>query len=91
MQDEDDLRQQLPPPPSQMADTFPYEPRVRRGQLTASKGGQDNYHDRYGSPTRNGENPPGMLALEDKLEKYAEGLSSPLQSYPSTDNIHGSN
>ena len=72
MQDEDDLRQTLPPPPSATGDNgeLPYQPRVRR-----TRGGQDDQGDlnmRY-QAQRGGENPPGMLAFEDKIEKYAEG------------------
>ncbi len=71
MQDENELRQQPPPPPSQIDEGLPYEPRVRRNPRQGGVAQQDAYQYQY--QQRGGENPPGMLALEDKLEKYAEG------------------
>ncbi|ORY24454.1 hypothetical protein BCR39DRAFT_546669 [Naematelia encephala] len=53
---------------------LPYQPRVRRSRPQAHQGGEGDPFS-YGSSERQGEsggNPPGMIALEEKLGQYAE-------------------
>lgn len=63
--------QHPPPPPGEL----PYEPRVRRTR--PANQGQDG---QWEPPARNEqrtfrdtENPPGMMAVEDKVNRFAEG------------------
>jgi hypothetical protein len=70
MQDQQDSFHQLAP--RQGGGELPYQPRVRRSRYSGGVA-QDPYQ--YQSQQRGGENPPGMLALEDKLGQYAEGMS----------------
>lgn len=58
---------------------LPYQPRVRRNRPT--QGGDDHfgrddreYGQQYGQQNnQNGQNPPGMLAMEEKINQFAEG------------------
>ena len=86
MQDEEEyqqstqqLRQQRPNPPETGTGQLPYQPRVRR---IRPPGVQDQaepyqYQSRTGQTAqdRDGQNPPGMLAMEDRIERFAEGTS----------------
>ncbi|WRT63875.1 uncharacterized protein IL334_000801 [Kwoniella shivajii] len=66
-----------PPPPGSGSGGLPYQPRVRKNrpqqpnQQDAFYDGQDGLQDRYGQ-REGGENPAGMLAFEEKVEKFAE-------------------
>jgi hypothetical protein len=86
MQDEQDFQaqrsivagqDQYAPPPRHGAGNgeLPYQPRARRarpqGQGQADAYAGEGYYD--GSGNRDGGNPAGMLAMEDKLNQFAEG------------------
>lgn len=62
--------------PTQPQGELPYQPRVRRARPSQSQGASqpevDGRFAEYES-TRDGENPPGMLYVEERLEKFAEG------------------
>jgi hypothetical protein len=98
MQDEQhqNQNQYRPPAPQQQqgipsADQLPYQARVRR-----TRPAQDQYQSqRQGGSSwdrQGGDNPNGMLAVEDKINKFAESTSlSPLHCGPvngSTDLIN---
>ncbi|KAK6905429.1 hypothetical protein I203_106258 [Kwoniella mangroviensis CBS 8507] len=81
------------PPP---AGGLPYQPRIRRGQRQPAQAQpyseQDLFYqnrdqgldDRYGQQQQRdgneGQNPPGMLAFEEKVEKFAEAGKQTLNS-----------
>ncbi|OXB39480.1 hypothetical protein LQV05_000687 [Cryptococcus neoformans] len=60
---------------SQPQGGLPYQPRVRRGRSSQSQGAsQAEVDGRFADyeGRRDGENPPGMLYMEERLEKFAE-------------------
>jgi len=80
---QDEQSQYRPPPPQQQgipsADQLPYQARVRRARPA-----QDQYQpqsQQQGSmgsswdTRQGGDNPNGMLAMEDKINKFAESMS----------------
>jgi hypothetical protein len=74
MQDEEDMRQrqQSGGPPG----ALPYQPRVRRNrpQGQQTQGQDQSYQPQYEhEQQRDGQNPPGMLMMEEKLGQFAEG------------------
>ena len=74
MQDEQDFVPRQAVPLQGAGGDLPYQPRIRRNRAPPSLAQQqDPSQQPYQYQQRSGENPPGMLALEDKLEKYAEG------------------
>jgi hypothetical protein len=81
MQDEEDMRQrqQSGGPPG----ALPYQPRVRRNrpQGQQTQGQDQSYQPQYEhEQQRDGQNPAGMLMMEEKLGQFAEGGSGLLQS-----------
>ena len=79
MQDEQDYVPRPAVPPPQGGGELPYQPRIRKNRAPppppppGSAQQQDPFQYQNQYQERAGENPPGMLALEDRLEKYAEG------------------
>ena len=82
MQEESDLHERIPPPSQMGEGGLPYQPRLRRTRGAGAGAGGGDMEERYGQQ-RGGEYPPGMLALEDRIEKYAEGTSVGLSRPPS--------
>ncbi|RSH94903.1 hypothetical protein EHS25_004709 [Saitozyma podzolica] len=82
MQDEEDMRQrqQSGGPPG----ALPYQPRVRRNrpQGQQTQGQDQSYQPQYEhEQQRDGQNPAGMLMMEEKLGQFAEAAGNTINSF----------
>ncbi|KAK4687875.1 hypothetical protein P7C73_g2252, partial [Tremellales sp. Uapishka_1] len=78
LQDEQEYRERRAQPPPQPVAELPYQARVRRAPARPQQGSYDQRGAQYQQQRdqqqqyQDGQNPPGMLLVEEKLERFAE-------------------